>query len=111
VQHADVQLLTILERVDPKPVGAEQLPALAVVLTAYRDRSSSLSEGVIAAWEGLRITNTELIEGYKANARRHALKGLTARVEDSGTRWIADVRGADLNDIGYAAMLAAWTAR
>jgi hypothetical protein len=27
-------LLTILERVDPKPVGAEQLPALAVVLEA-----------------------------------------------------------------------------
>jgi hypothetical protein len=31
VQHADVKLLTILERVDPKPSGVEQLPALAVV--------------------------------------------------------------------------------
>jgi hypothetical protein len=29
VQHADVKLLTILERVDPKPSGVEQLPALA----------------------------------------------------------------------------------
>jgi hypothetical protein len=34
VQHADVQLLTILERVDPKPLGVEELPALAVVLEA-----------------------------------------------------------------------------
>jgi hypothetical protein len=32
--HADVQLLTILERVDPKPLGVEELPALAVVLEA-----------------------------------------------------------------------------
>jgi hypothetical protein len=28
VQHADVQLLTIPELVDPKPLGAEELPAL-----------------------------------------------------------------------------------
>jgi hypothetical protein len=27
-------LLTILERVDPKPLGVEELPALAVVLEA-----------------------------------------------------------------------------
>jgi len=29
VQHADVKLLTILERVDPKTLGVEELPALA----------------------------------------------------------------------------------
>jgi hypothetical protein len=34
VQHADVQLLAILERVDPKPLGVEELPALAGVLAA-----------------------------------------------------------------------------
>ena len=39
-------------------------------------------QGAIAAWEGLRVTQTELIEGCKANARRHPLNGLMARVED-----------------------------
>jgi hypothetical protein len=34
-----VQLLTILERVDPKPVGVEELPALAVVLGLASSRS------------------------------------------------------------------------
>jgi hypothetical protein len=36
VQHADVQLLTILERVDPKPLGVEQLPALAALICRAR---------------------------------------------------------------------------
>jgi hypothetical protein len=31
---SDVQLLSILERVDPKPLGVEELPALAGVLEA-----------------------------------------------------------------------------
>jgi hypothetical protein len=44
------------------------------------------ADGVIANWRSLRITHTELIEGYLQNARRHSLKGLKARVEDSGTR-------------------------
>lgn len=39
-------------------------------------------QGAIAAWEGLRVTQTELIEGCKANARRHPLNGLMARAED-----------------------------
>ena len=34
MQHADVRLLTILERVDPKPLGVEELPALVVVVEA-----------------------------------------------------------------------------
>ena len=34
VQHADVKLLTILERVDPKTFGVEELLALTVVLKA-----------------------------------------------------------------------------
>jgi hypothetical protein len=45
----------------------------------------NVADGVIAAWEHLRITKTELIEGYKAKATRHSLAGLTARVETSGT--------------------------
>jgi hypothetical protein len=34
VQHADVKSLTILERVDPKASGVEELLAPAVVLEA-----------------------------------------------------------------------------
>lgn len=34
VQLADVQLLTTLERVDPKPVGVEELLAVAAALEA-----------------------------------------------------------------------------
>ena len=36
---------------------------------------------VLADWQGLRITRTELIEGYKRSAQRHPLRGLTAQVE------------------------------
>jgi hypothetical protein len=32
VQHADVKLLTVLERVDPKTLGVDELLALAAVL-------------------------------------------------------------------------------
>jgi hypothetical protein len=45
----------------------------------------NVDEGVIAAFENLRLTPTELIEGYKASARRHPLAGLSARVETTGT--------------------------
>jgi hypothetical protein len=41
---------------------------------------------VVADWEGLRITRTELIEGYKGRATRHSLRGLTAWVEPDGKR-------------------------
>ena len=36
MQHADVQLLTILERVDPKTSGVEELPALAALISRVR---------------------------------------------------------------------------
>jgi hypothetical protein len=52
----------------------------------WRQGRANVRQGVIAAWEGLRVTQTELIEGYKANARHHPLKGLTARVVDNGMR-------------------------
>jgi hypothetical protein len=63
---------------------------------ANQQRKQNQAEGVIAAWEGLRITNTELIEGYGQNARRHPLNGLTARVEDSGTHSHNDKRRVHL---------------
>lgn len=55
------------------------------VYRSMRQSRKNAAEGVIAHWEGLRITPTELIEGYQDTARRHALNGLTARVENSGT--------------------------
>jgi hypothetical protein len=58
----------------------------AAVIVGIRQGRANVRQGVIAAWEGLRVTQTELIEGYKANARRHPLNGLTARVGDTGTR-------------------------
>jgi hypothetical protein len=36
VEHADVNVPTILERVDPKPVGVEELPALAALISRVR---------------------------------------------------------------------------
>jgi hypothetical protein len=49
VQHADVQLLTILERVDPKPLGVEELPALAVV-SGFIVVKAALSWVVLNMW-------------------------------------------------------------
>jgi hypothetical protein len=63
---------------------------------ANQQRKQNQAEGVVAAWEGLRVTNIELIEGYGQNARRHPLNGLTARVDDSGTRSHNDKRRVHL---------------
>jgi hypothetical protein len=59
---------------------------VAVAVLAGRQGRANARDGVIAHWEGLRINETELIEGYGENAARHPLKGLTARVEDTTTR-------------------------
>jgi hypothetical protein len=48
---------------------------------------------VLASWEGLRITRTELIHGYKRDAPRHPLAGLTAKLDDSGGHAIVTVEG------------------
>jgi hypothetical protein len=48
---------------------------------------------VVADWEGLRITRTELIEGYRGRAIRHPLRGLTAWVEPDGKRVSVVVEG------------------
>jgi hypothetical protein len=58
---------------------------VVVAVVAGRQGRANARDGVIAHWEGLRITQTELIEGYDANAERYPLKGLTARVEDTTT--------------------------
>lgn len=62
------------------------------VVTNSRQRAQDVTDGVIARLKTagildipLRITRTELIEGYGEGAARHPLAGLTARVEDSGT--------------------------
>lgn len=59
---------------------------VVVAVLAGRQGQANARDGVIAHWEGLRVTETELIEGYGENAARHPLKGLTARVEDTTTR-------------------------
>jgi hypothetical protein len=47
--------------------------------------AQDVRDGVITVWENLRISKTQLIEGYTSNAPRHSLAGLTATVETSGT--------------------------
>jgi hypothetical protein len=42
--------------------------------------------GVTAEWEGLRITSTELIDGYRRNATRHRLSDLCAAVAECRTK-------------------------
>ncbi len=59
---------------------------VVVAVLAGRQGRANARDGVIAHWEGLRITETELIEGYGENAARRPLKGLTARVDDTTTR-------------------------
>ncbi len=48
-------------------------------------RKRNAADSVIFAWQDLRMSSTELIEGYSSNAPRRSLAGLTARVEASGT--------------------------
>jgi hypothetical protein len=44
----------------------------------------NVADGVVTSFDGLRMTKTELIEGYEGNAKRHSLVGLTAKVEATG---------------------------
>jgi hypothetical protein len=57
--------------------------AFGIAIIIFKARANK-RDAVVMDWEGLRFTRTELIEGYSQNARRHPLKGLTARVEDTG---------------------------
>ena len=74
--------------------------AVVVMLTApamIKARRTRLDQeqGVLAQWERLRITRTELIEGYRHDANRRPLDGLTARVDDSNGRVSVIVEGPD----------------
>ncbi|MGO9507462.1 MAG: hypothetical protein ACLPXZ_08975, partial [Mycobacterium sp.] len=48
-------------------------------------RKRNAADSVIFAWQDLRMSSTELIEGYSSNAPRRSLAGFTARVETSGS--------------------------
>jgi hypothetical protein len=60
VQHADVQLLTILGRVDPKTLGVEELPALAQ--RHYHTRGGAEGSGHDRAYLRCRITVGGLLQ-------------------------------------------------
>jgi hypothetical protein len=58
----------------------------------------NVRDGVFYVWGDLRISSTQLIEGYESNAPRHSLAGLKATVESTGnvvsdTHEVRDVRG------------------
>jgi hypothetical protein len=57
VHHADVQLVTLLERVDPKPLRVEELPALAAVISRVRlDREITHEEAYNAGLHHIEQT-------------------------------------------------------
>lgn len=55
-----------------------------IVYLGIQNAKQDKADGVVATFAGLRLTPTELIEGYGKDAIRHPVAGLTARVEDSG---------------------------
>jgi hypothetical protein len=57
VHHADVQLVTTLERVDPKPLRVEELPALAALISRVRlDREITHEEAYNAGLHHIEQT-------------------------------------------------------
>ena len=54
--------------------------AAAKKLVPTNPREQNRAQGVIFAFHELRLTRTELIKGYEANAQRTPLQGLTATV-------------------------------
>ena len=57
MHHADVQLVTILERVDPKPLRVEELPALAALISRVRlDREITHEEAYNAGLHHIEQT-------------------------------------------------------
>jgi hypothetical protein len=94
---------------DPLLVGTLILLVLCTGYTAARCASRAAADrraGVTAEWEGLRITSTELIDGYRSNATRHRLSDLCAAVlecrtesrniSNSGSRYIhVTIEGPD----------------
>jgi hypothetical protein len=65
VQHADVKLLNILERVDPKPSGVEQLPVRALVREVSAsgwDESATKKRGRLLFRYGLQWVHVQSYE-------------------------------------------------
>lgn len=54
-----------------------------LVVKYFGQNSSNRAEGVIAEFRDLRLTSTELIEGYGRSPQRYPLAGMHASVEDS----------------------------
>ena len=72
-----VGVLYFLIIVVPALIGMGIYYGLRGIERSLRDRRA----GVVEEWSELRLTKTELIEGYKKNALRHPLNGLSAKVE------------------------------
>ena len=64
-------------------------------IAAAHHKRLNRKRGVFAHWEGLRLTRTELIEGYKRKARRHPVTGLAAHVEQCNELVSVVVEGPD----------------
>jgi hypothetical protein len=72
-----IDILFFLVFFVPAMIGMMIYLGLRGLERSWKDRRA----GVIEAWSELRLTKTELIEGYKKNALRHPLTGLSAKVE------------------------------
>jgi hypothetical protein len=53
----------------------------AIAAVGIRQGKKNAADGVIADFDGLRVTRTELINGYSKNAERVSLAGLTAKLK------------------------------
>jgi uncharacterized membrane protein len=53
-------------------------------LMAASRRRQNTADGVIASWQNVRMTQTELIDGYKPNAARYPLAGIAANAFTTG---------------------------
>ncbi|MBV8860717.1 MAG: hypothetical protein JO082_03725 [Mycobacterium sp.] len=77
VTQSVVDVLYFLIIFVPAMIGMGIYLGIRGIERSWRDRRA----GVIEAWSELRLTKTELIEGYKKTALRHPLIGLSAKVE------------------------------
>ena len=74
---------------DPVLFGLFAIVVLFVgygVLFAVWRAAADRTAGVTAEWEGLRITATELIEGYRRRAKRHPCRASVHELRSPGPR-------------------------
>jgi hypothetical protein len=76
-------------------VASVVLALISSAIAGARHKRLNRMQGVIAHWEGLRITRTELIEGYKRKAMRRPLRGLAAEVAQGDGKVSVVVEGPD----------------